>query len=49
MTVKHVILFSVLDFNKNKAKQGCFPQDGTVINTMINATILTDYIAVGFE
>ncbi|WP_314060944.1 hypothetical protein [uncultured Vagococcus sp.] len=49
MKFKHVILFSVSEFNKNKAKQGYFPQDGTVINAMINATTLTNYIAVGFE
>lgn len=49
MKFKYIVVYSIRDFNKNKEKDGRFPHDGVVINTMINATTGTNGVAVGFE
>lgn len=49
MNFKYIILFSIKDFNKNNKKEERFPHDGVVINVMINASTLSNYVAVGYE
>lgn len=48
MKFKYIVIYSIRDFNKNKEKDGHFPHDGVVINTMINATTGTNAVSVGF-
>ncbi|GCF92983.1 hypothetical protein NRIC_08740 [Enterococcus florum] len=48
MQFKHILLFSIKDFNNNKEKDGYFPHDGTVINVVVNAMSGLNAVAVGF-
>ncbi|WP_265459378.1 hypothetical protein [Enterococcus sp. HY326] len=47
MKFKHIVIFSVKDFNANTEKEGYFPQDGVVINVFLRSSG-TNAVAVGF-
>ncbi|MBO1307177.1 hypothetical protein JZO70_13450 [Enterococcus sp. 669A] len=49
MKFKHIVLYTIREFNKNKEKEGYLPQDGTVINVVMPDIIAGSYVAVGFE
>ncbi|MGM0113364.1 hypothetical protein IGI52_003736 [Enterococcus sp. DIV0187] len=48
MRFKKIVIFSIREFNDNKEKDGVLPQDGIVINTMVNASTFTTHVSVGY-
>ncbi|MDT2822588.1 hypothetical protein P7H74_12620 [Enterococcus devriesei] len=48
MTFKHIIVFTVKEFNKNTEKDGYLPQNGVVINAFVNSTGFNS-VTVGYE
>ncbi|MGM0216809.1 hypothetical protein [Enterococcus sp. AZ109] len=49
MSFKHIVIYSIREFNKNKEKEGYFPQDGVVINVFAPDLLSGNYVAVGFS
>ncbi|MGG5371259.1 hypothetical protein [Enterococcus sp. AZ196] len=47
MNFKQIVVFSIKDYNKNKEKDGYFPQDGTIINAFVGFNGL-NCVAVGY-
>lgn len=48
MKFKHIVIFTIKEFNNNKEKEGYFPQDGVVINVFVTAMSDMNAVAVGY-
>ncbi|GAA2915456.1 hypothetical protein ACWOCJ_13300 [Enterococcus pseudoavium] len=48
MKFKHIVIFTIKEYNKNKEKEGYLPQDGTVINAFFNGISGLNSVAVGY-
>jgi len=46
---KHIVVYTLKEFNKNKEKDGYLPQDGSVINVFLSGSTLANSVAVGFD
>ncbi|OTN77241.1 hypothetical protein A5886_002338 [Enterococcus sp. 8G7_MSG3316] len=49
MTYRHIEIFTISQYNKNKEKKGYFPQSGVVINVFFEPNFSTQHVAVGFN